>query len=103
MYCVALHCGACELKRRALLRRIALECDHLRGRHPLSVVHLGDASFPAVRERVKVGDVFFVCEDSWSLAGGLELLQRALGSSEFRRLETLGFRGRIHSSRCQVS
>lgn len=100
---VTLYCGAGELGYRALLGRIALKCDHLRGRHLLCVIHLVDAPFLSVRERVNTSKVLLVCRDSWTVAGSLGLLKRALRSSEFRRLEALSFRRRIHSSGSKIT
>ena len=103
MYCMTLHCGGGELSYRVLLGCLVLECDHLRGGNLLRVVYFDDTPFSSVGERVDARNVFLVGEGSWSVGGGMELLQWALRSSDFRRLEILDFRGRIHSSGGQVT
>jgi hypothetical protein len=102
MYCVALYRSCSELGDGVLLLlgSITLECDHLRGGDALRVVHVGDAPLPSVRKRVDTCGVLFVCEGSRS---GLEWLQWALRSSEFRRLHILGFRGRVHGLGRQIA
>ena len=93
---MALHCGSGKLCDRVLLGSIALECDHLRGGHFLRVVYIGNAPLSSMRERVDTCGVLFVRKYSSSMGCGLELLQWALRSSEFRRLDVLCLRGCIH-------
>jgi hypothetical protein len=102
-YCVSLHCRRRELCCRVCSRRIAFTCDHLGGWHRLRAVDLGDAPLPSLGERVKVRDVLLVGQTAGDMRGGLLVLQWALHSTNFSRVDILCLGRRVHGSRCQVA